>query len=96
MITVQSQSVLSLQENLQEAQENLILITKSVINGMKKNKWGRIVNISSIWGTNPCKKRSIYSLTKSALVSLFVLLFLAMLGWNVYFFGWLTIILFSK
>lgn len=48
---------------------NLILITKSIINGMKKNKWGRIVNISSIWGINPCKKRSIYSLTKTALLS---------------------------
>ena len=34
-----------------------------------KKKWGRIINISSIWGVNPCKKRTIYSMSKSALIS---------------------------
>ena len=48
---------------------NLILITKVLLKNMIKNKWGRIINISSIWGVNPCKKRSIYSITKSALIS---------------------------
>jgi 3-oxoacyl-[acyl-carrier protein] reductase len=48
---------------------NLILITKVLLKNMIKNNWGRIINISSIWGVNPCKKRSIYSITKSALIS---------------------------
>ena len=48
---------------------NLALITKALLNNMIKKKWGRIVNISSIWGVNPCKKRTIYSMTKSALIS---------------------------
>lgn len=48
---------------------NLTLITKALLKNMIKNKWGRIINIASIWGVNPCKKRSIYSITKSALIS---------------------------
>ena len=48
---------------------NLILITKVLLKKMIKNKWGRIINIASIWGVNPCKKRAIYSITKSALIS---------------------------
>ena len=36
---------------------------------MIKKKWGRIINIASIWGVNPCKKRSFYSITKSSLIS---------------------------
>ena len=37
---------------------------------MTKKKWGRIINIASIWGVNPCKKRSFfYSITKSSLIS---------------------------
>ncbi len=48
---------------------NLSLITKVFIKNMIKKKWGRIINISSIWGVNPGKKRAIYSITKSALIS---------------------------
>jgi 3-oxoacyl-[acyl-carrier protein] reductase len=48
---------------------NLIIITKSILKNMIKNKWGRIVNISSVWGVNPCKKRSIYAISKSSLIS---------------------------
>tara|TARA_B110000305_G_scaffold126343_1_gene141576 strand:+ start:700 stop:1401 length:702 start_codon:yes stop_codon:yes gene_type:complete len=48
---------------------NLTLVTKVLLKNMIKNKWGRIINIASIWGVNPCKKRSIYSITKSALIS---------------------------
>ena len=48
---------------------NLTLITKGLLNNMIKKKWGRIINIASIWGVNPCKKRSIYAITKSALIS---------------------------
>ena len=61
------------QEEIQEMLNinlvNLTLITKALLKNMIKNKWGRIINISSIWGVNPCKKRSIYSITKSALIS---------------------------
>ena len=48
---------------------NLTLITKVLLKKMITNKWGRIINIASIWGVNPCKKRAIYSITKSALIS---------------------------
>ena len=48
---------------------NLSLITKILLKNMMKKKWGRIINISSIWGVNPCKKRTIYSMSKSALIS---------------------------
>ena len=48
---------------------NLTLITKVLLKKMIANRWGRIINIASIWGVNPCKKRAIYSITKSALIS---------------------------
>ena len=48
---------------------NLTLITKILLKNMIKKKWGRIINIASIWGVNPCKKRTIYSMSKSALIS---------------------------
>ena len=48
---------------------NLTLITKGLLNNMIKKKWGRIINIASVWGVNPCKKRSVYAITKSALIS---------------------------
>lgn len=48
---------------------NLTLITKVILKKMIKNKWGRIINIASIWGVNPGKKRAVYSITKSALIS---------------------------
>ena len=48
---------------------NLTLITNAVLKNMIKKRWGRIINISSIWGLNPAKKRSIYSITKAALIS---------------------------
>ena len=37
---------------------------------MIKNKYGRIVNISSIFGTTTLTKRSIYSMTKSGIEGL--------------------------
>lgn len=58
-----------IQEMLNVNLVNLALITKVLLKNMIKNKWGRIINIASIWGVNPCKKRSIYSITKSALIS---------------------------
>ena len=58
-----------IQEMLNVNLVNLTLVTKVLLKNMIKNKWGRIINIASIWGVNPCKKRSIYSITKSALIS---------------------------
>lgn len=40
------------------------LITKTVSSIMKKNKYGRIINISSIWGVISKEKRSAYSTSK--------------------------------
>ena len=34
---------------------------------MKKNKYGRIVNISSIWGTKTKERRAAYTTSKSAI-----------------------------
>lgn len=42
-------------------------LSQSVINHMITNNWGRIVNISSIWGSVSKKGRSNYSMSKSAL-----------------------------
>tara|TARA_B100000780_G_C21078339_1_gene434200 strand:- start:405 stop:1112 length:708 start_codon:yes stop_codon:yes gene_type:complete len=60
---------LEIQEMLNVNLINLTLITKALLKNMIKKKWGRIINISSIWGVNPCKKRTVYSMTKSALIS---------------------------
>jgi 3-oxoacyl-[acyl-carrier protein] reductase len=44
--------------------------SKAVIPGMIKKKWGRIINISSIFGEVSKEKRSSYSISKFALRSL--------------------------
>lgn len=41
-----------------------IKLIKSLIPYMKKNKFGRIINISSIWGIRSKEKRGLYSATK--------------------------------
>lgn len=46
------------------------LITKSVAQKMKKAGYGRIVNISSIWGIHSREKRSAYSASKSGILGL--------------------------
>jgi len=43
------------------------LLCQAVIPHMKKNKWGRIVNISSIWGSISKEYRSAYSSSKFGL-----------------------------
>jgi 3-oxoacyl-[acyl-carrier protein] reductase len=35
--------------------------------GMKKRRWGRIINISSIWGVSSRERRALYSMTKFGL-----------------------------
>lgn len=45
-------------------------ITKYLAGRFKKQKYGRIVNISSIWGVKSREKRTAYTLTKSGLIGL--------------------------
>ena len=43
------------------------LISQEISKIMKKNKYGRIVNISSIWGTKTKERRAAYTTSKSAI-----------------------------
>ena len=45
-------------------------IISEIVGGMKRKKFGRIVNISSIWGEKSKSGRSIYSTSKAALNAL--------------------------
>lgn len=72
-----------IQEMLNINLVNLTLVTKVLLKNMIKNKWGRIINIASIWGVNPCKKRSIYSITKSGLISFSKSLAIEYGGYNI-------------
>ena len=45
-------------------------IISGIVGGMKRKKFGRIVNISSIWGEKSKSGRSIYSTSKAALNAL--------------------------
>ncbi len=44
------------------------LVTKAVMGGMVSRKWGRIVNISSMWGEVGASCEVAYSATKAALI----------------------------
>ena len=46
------------------------ILTREVSNIMINNKYGRIINISSIWSVKTRSSRSLYTTTKSALVGL--------------------------
>tara|TARA_R110001592_G_scaffold105399_3_gene296384 strand:- start:3662 stop:4330 length:669 start_codon:yes stop_codon:yes gene_type:complete len=46
------------------------IISKHVIKNMKKNNWGRIINIASIWGSKSKKQRTSYTTSKSALIGM--------------------------
>tara|TARA_R110002012_G_scaffold39333_1_gene108883 strand:- start:5973 stop:6659 length:687 start_codon:yes stop_codon:yes gene_type:complete len=46
------------------------LISKHVLNNMVANKWGRIINIASVWGTKSISKRASYTTSKAALIGL--------------------------
>jgi 3-oxoacyl-[acyl-carrier protein] reductase len=46
------------------------LISKAVIKNMRKNKWGRIINIGSIFGVVTKEKRLSYTTSKAALVGM--------------------------
>lgn len=43
------------------------LIVRALVGGMKERNFGRIVNISSIWGVVSKEKRAVYSITKNGL-----------------------------
>ena len=47
-------------------------ISQVVINKMKKNNYGKIINISSIWGKKSKEQRSLYSITKHGIHGLTV------------------------
>ena len=44
-----------------------LLIIKNCVPHMKRSRFGRIVNVSSIWGVRSKEKRSLYSATKFGL-----------------------------
>ena len=44
------------------------LISRAVSKVMKKNKYGRIINISSIWGTRTKEQRTSYTTSKAGLI----------------------------
>lgn len=44
-----------------------ILIIRALVSSMKERNYGRIVNVSSIWGVVSKEKRTIYSTTKNGL-----------------------------
>jgi len=47
-----------------------LLISQAVSKVMKKNKYGRIVNISSIWGTKTKEQRTSYTTSKAGLIGM--------------------------
>jgi 3-oxoacyl-[acyl-carrier protein] reductase len=59
------------------------LITREVSKIMKRNKYGRIVNISSIWGVISKAKRSVYSMSKFALRGLTVCASIELAPYNI-------------
>lgn len=43
------------------------LMSRHVIKNMVKNNWGRIINISSVWGTKSIEQRASYTTSKHAI-----------------------------
>ncbi len=77
-ILVNNAGINNIQECLDISDENIsdslqinllapLLIAKKLIPGMKKNNYGRIVNISSVWSKVTKPGRLVYSMTKSGL-----------------------------
>lgn len=75
------------QNNINETIEvNLIapiLLVRSFIHSMKKNKWGRIINISSIFGEVARAKQTLYCTTKYGLNGLTKSLALELAPYNI-------------
>lgn len=49
---------------------SIMALTRAVVPDMKKRRWGRIINLSSIMGFVSKERRNIYSATKSALLGM--------------------------
>lgn len=60
-----------------------MLLLKTLTNGMRKRGFGRVVNISSIWGVVSKEGRSVYSATKNGLHGLTNTLALELAPYNV-------------
>ena len=60
-----------------------IRLLKGIVPGMKKNRFGRIVNISSIFGIISKERRLLYTTTKSALIGMTKTLALELGGYNI-------------
>ena len=46
------------------------LVSQAVSKVMKKNKYGRIINVSSIWGTKTKEQRTSYTTSKAGLIGM--------------------------
>jgi 3-oxoacyl-[acyl-carrier protein] reductase len=46
------------------------LLTKLLLPGMRENRWGRIINISSIYGTSGAKGEAAYCVAKAGVIGL--------------------------
>jgi 3-oxoacyl-[acyl-carrier protein] reductase len=44
-----------------------LMVVRALVGQMKKSKYGRIVNIGSIWGVVSKEKRTVYSMTKNGI-----------------------------
>ena len=44
-----------------------LMVVRALVGQMKKSKYGRIVNIGSIWGVVSKEKRAVYSMTKNGI-----------------------------
>lgn len=60
-----------------------IRLLKGIVPGMKKNRFGRIVSISSIFGIISKERRLLYTTTKSALIGMTKTLALELGGYNI-------------
>jgi 3-oxoacyl-[acyl-carrier protein] reductase len=60
-----------------------LLLIKGIVPGMKKNRFGRIVNISSIFGIVSKERRLLYTTTKSGLIGMTKTLALELGAYNI-------------
>jgi 3-oxoacyl-[acyl-carrier protein] reductase len=60
-----------------------VLLAAGLAAGMKRRRWGRIINISSIWGLSSRERRSLYSVTKFGLNGLTKALSKELGPWNI-------------
>jgi NAD(P)-dependent dehydrogenase (short-subunit alcohol dehydrogenase family) len=49
---------------------NVMVLTRAIVPGMKQRRWGRVIHISSIMGLASTPRRNAYSATKAALIGM--------------------------